>query len=123
MDYIKVSASATERTVLTSREAWIVLRWLHNTNPYVVPPTSIEESQWWTQKAITPGEALSPASKLWTESQSRLELHCWFPVLLSIMLAVAPWIRLSKRFSLRTLLIATTLVAVVLGLVVWAARK
>jgi hypothetical protein len=35
----------------------------------------------------------------------------------------APWIRCSKRFSLRTLLIATTLVAVVLGLGAYAARK
>ena len=34
-------------------------------------------------------------------------------------LAAVPWIRWSRRFSLRTLLIATTLVAVVLGLAVW----
>ena len=33
---------------------------------------------------------------------------------------VAPWLR--WRFSLRTLLIATTLVAVVLGLIVWSVR-
>ena len=41
---------------------------------------------------------------------------------LPVMLAFAtlPWIR--WRFTLRTLLIATTLVALVLGLVVWAAR-
>jgi hypothetical protein len=38
-----------------------------------------------------------------------------------LMLAVVPWLR--WRFSLSTLLIATTLVAVVLGLIVWAARK
>jgi hypothetical protein len=47
----------------------------------------------------------------------------WFPLLLSAALAVAPWIRqLNLRFSLRTLLIAMTLVAIVLGLVIWAAR-
>ena len=34
--------------------------------------------------------------------------------------AVLPWIRqLRYRFSLRTLLIATTLIAVALGLIVW----
>ncbi len=33
--------------------------------------------------------------------------------------AMSPWIPWSRRFSLRTLLIATTLVAVVLGLIVW----
>jgi hypothetical protein len=43
----------------------------------------------------------------------------WLPALLSATLAVIPWISRSWRFSLRTLLIATTLVAVVLGLVVW----
>jgi hypothetical protein len=47
----------------------------------------------------------------------------WFPVLLSASVATAPWIGLFKRqFSLRTLLIATTLVAVVLGLAVWISR-
>jgi hypothetical protein len=40
-------------------------------------------------------------------------------VLFSAVLAAAPWVRWSKRFSLRTLLIATTLVAVGLGLIVW----
>jgi hypothetical protein len=41
----------------------------------------------------------------------------WFPVLLFAGFATAPW--LSWRFSLRTLLIAMALVAVVLGLIVW----
>jgi hypothetical protein len=48
----------------------------------------------------------------------------WFPVLLTAMLFTVPWIRqLSWRFSLRTLLIATTLVAVVLGLICYAVRQ
>jgi hypothetical protein len=42
----------------------------------------------------------------------------WFTVLLSGTLAAAPWISWQRRFSLRTLLIATTLIAVVLGIVV-----
>ena len=36
--------------------------------------------------------------------------------------AAIPWIGWSNRFSLRTLLIATTLVAVVLGAIVWLSR-
>jgi hypothetical protein len=36
--------------------------------------------------------------------------------------ASAPWVCCRKRFSLRTLLIATTLVAVVLGMNVWLSR-
>jgi hypothetical protein len=44
----------------------------------------------------------------------------WMPEALVLSLAAIPWIRWSKRFSLRTLLIATTLVAVVPGLMVYA---
>jgi hypothetical protein len=44
----------------------------------------------------------------------------WFLVALFGVFAVVPWLtRWSDRFSLRTLLIATTLVAVGLGLIVW----
>ena len=46
----------------------------------------------------------------------------WFPLLLSGAHTAAQWIGRSNRFSLRTLLIVTTLVAVVLGLVVWLSR-
>jgi hypothetical protein len=44
------------------------------------------------------------------------------PIIIALACCFYPWVYWSKRFSLRTLLIATTLVAVVLGLVVWAAR-
>jgi hypothetical protein len=43
----------------------------------------------------------------------------WFALALIATCAAAPWMQWSKRFSLRTLLIATTLVAMVLGLIVW----
>jgi len=45
----------------------------------------------------------------------------FWPTLFVVGLAAVPWMSPSKRFWLRTLLIATTLVAVVLGLIVWAA--
>jgi len=44
----------------------------------------------------------------------------WFPVVLIASLAVLPWMR--WRFSLRTLLLAATLVAVVLGMIVNAVK-
>jgi hypothetical protein len=50
----------------------------------------------------------------------------WFAVLFSSTLTFVPWIpslrALNWHFSLRTLLIATTLVAMVLGLIVYATR-
>jgi hypothetical protein len=47
-------------------------------------------------------------------------ISLWWPSLLTVALATLPWLRF--RFTLRSLLIATTLVAVVLGLAVWAIR-
>lgn len=44
----------------------------------------------------------------------------WFPVAVTAAFAALPWLR--WRFSLRTLLIGMTAIAVVLGLVIWAAR-
>jgi hypothetical protein len=44
----------------------------------------------------------------------------WILPLLAVAPAALPW--RSSRFSLRTLLVATTLVAVVLGLIVYATR-
>ena len=46
-----------------------------------------------------------------------IHLPHWVLVILCCAVSGFPW--LSTRFSLRTLLIATTLVAVVLGLIVW----
>src|SRR5438105_904200 len=48
-------------------------------------------------------------------------LPYWFAVFVSATFAGTPWLtRLDWRFSLRTLLLAITAVAVVLGLVAWA---
>jgi hypothetical protein len=79
-----------------------------------------------TWDADTPFWALvryDPAFKTPTHVST---IPTWFAVLLSASLAIATsaWIRhLRWRFSLRTLLIATTLVAAVLGLIVWATRQ
>ena len=48
-----------------------------------------------------------------------LILPIWFSAAAATFLAAAPWIR---RYSLRTLLLATTLVVVVLGAIVYATR-
>jgi hypothetical protein len=47
----------------------------------------------------------------------KLGVPYWVMVTACVALTIAPWLR--WRFSLRTLLIATALVAVVLGLIVW----
>jgi hypothetical protein len=57
-----------------------------------------------------------------TDGFNEIYIPHWMVAVLMGGIAVAPWIHLRKRFSLRALLIATTLVAVLLGLVVWASR-
>src|SRR5262245_56025171 len=47
-------------------------------------------------------------------------MQIWIPTLAALVAVGIPWLR--WRFSLRTLLIATTLVAVVLGVIVYAVR-
>jgi hypothetical protein len=56
------------------------------------------------------------AKQSWGLEQGTLIVPHWFLVLLSAALAACPWI--PRRFSLRTLQIATTLVAVGLGIIV-----
>jgi hypothetical protein len=51
-----------------------------------------------------------------------LTVPIWLPVLMCGIPATLFGLRHPKSFSLRTLLIATTLVAVVLGLIVWSVR-
>jgi hypothetical protein len=46
----------------------------------------------------------------------------WAPTLFCAAIAMLPWFHWSNRFSLRTLLIAMTLVAVGLGAIVYAVR-
>ena len=44
----------------------------------------------------------------------------WFAVMIFGFLMAVPWLYQQWNFSLRTLLIATTLIAVVLGILVWS---
>lgn len=46
----------------------------------------------------------------------------WSLAVVCAIVAALPWFPYSRRFSLRTLLIGTTLVAVMMGLVVWLTR-
>jgi hypothetical protein len=55
----------------------------------------------------------------WTHPASGIMLPHWSAALLFAALAFLVWVPWSLNFSLRTLLIATTLIAVGLGLIVW----
>jgi hypothetical protein len=53
---------------------------------------------------------------------NHVALPHWSVVVLSAAFGVLPWIKPSRQFSLRALLIATTLVAALLGAIVYAVR-
>ena len=59
--------------------------------------------------------------RMWYGREFNMIVPYWFLVPLTCLLAAAPWIRWSKRFSLRALLIATTLVAITLA--IWQTSK
>ena len=67
-------------------------------------------------KCDEPGNT-KPTRWMWIVADKHVQLGFpyWLPVILSATVATLPWIRPTKRFSLRTLLIAITLIAVVLG--------
>jgi NADH:ubiquinone oxidoreductase subunit 3 (subunit A) len=56
-------------------------------------------------------------------AQTYFLIPLWFLILLVATAFALPWTRWFKCFSLRTLLITTTLVAAVLGLVVWLHKE
>jgi hypothetical protein len=61
---------------------------------------------------------------VFTPTYSGINIRYWNLLLFASVLAVTPWLPYHRwRFSLRTVLIATTLVAVVLGIVVYAAHR
>jgi hypothetical protein len=89
---------------------------------YIISTWNIEE-----RKAIdvVPTKTLTGFSFRW-ESTSfwYVQIPYWFLAISFTVFAALPWARsIQWRFSLRTLLIATTLVAVVLGTIVYATRQ
>ena len=95
----------------------IVPSYQPNTAPWTVLGEDADE--WWSV-------CTTPYSRAWGFfdcSTGGISIPYWFAVLFAATLAAATWIKDIKwRFCLRTLLIATTLIAVVLGLIVWATR-
>ncbi len=58
----------------------------------------------------------------WTARGISTVTPYWLFVVCAALSSLSPWIGIARRFSLRTLLIVTTLIAVVLGLIVYLLR-
>jgi hypothetical protein len=91
-------------------------------------PVQVQKAnrQWmteWFESMQLYGGKMSSWFAIWsTTTGSFVRIPNWFLLLGCCGLGSFPWLPF-KRFSLRTLLIATTLVAVVLGLIVWLASS
>jgi hypothetical protein len=58
---------------------------------------------------------------MWNGRELNIIAPYWFLVPLTWLLAVAPWTRWSTQFSLRALMIATTLIGIILA--IWVTSK
>jgi hypothetical protein len=59
---------------------------------------------------------------VWGKTNGVIWVPGWLLVLVAGLSSAIPWLHWPRRFSLRTLLIATTLVAGAMGLIVWSVR-
>jgi hypothetical protein len=98
-----------------------------NLLPYFYTPNALPSNWFWRSKAIDtqldkedqPFHDTPFTWNRYSPDNLKVCVPAYVPFLLCTAFATAPWIANAKRFSLRTLLIAATLVAVVLGLVAW----
>ena len=92
------------------------------------PPWSITSNPpeakrlWWSMEDRLPLSLLGIRYQRFSPAMTLFAIGYWLPVLITAVFAGGPWIDRTTRFSLRTLLIGTTLVAVVLGLIIGALR-
>ncbi len=83
---------------------------------------AVHETQGWKHSSDEPVKP--PRSFEWASTAKKLTVRApiWFLVILLAVATALPWFGTARRFSLRTLLIAMTLIAVVLGAVAWLSR-
>jgi hypothetical protein len=78
---------------------------------------------YWKTKRVSEAKPTWGRGFMWISGpHDEFSLPHWCPGLISAALAALPWRRWPDRFSLRTLLIAITMVSVVLGLMVWSLK-
>jgi hypothetical protein len=118
-DWIERRDKNKPHTVIGSNSGTLIYGWLDDR-------ARRKANHGWTHTAIPAGPTYAPDQEQWVRWFYRqgsfwIGISHWLAVSTVAALVAAPWI--PPRFSLRTLLIATTLVAVGLGLVVYSAGK
>ena len=127
VESIQIRPTKTRMLVISSMPGVLQID-LHE-GPLVSLATTHQSTSEWRQFVLDIGQPLELRSQLLVRMkhdpyEDCISIPYWFAFLLTCAVAGASWIRWTKkRFSLRTLLIATTLVAVGLGLAVYAASN
>lgn len=127
-DVITAPGDRSQR--IGSYNGWVTIRWKDDRlRPGRTPPAnnwelvsiSKEElEQKFAQYESRGVKIERPKDQFGLIDSGALQFHYWLPTVVFLVIATLPWLPL--RFNLRSLLIAMTLVSVVLGLIVWAAR-
>jgi hypothetical protein len=117
-DCAKGNICATHLTIISFNHTLSVLH--HR----VYPQHKLGPWQFRSERRPQPQETWRPGYYTYrgNDGGMQLRLPYWFLVGATSAISTLPWITIRWRFSLRTLLIAMTLVAVVLGAVVWAVK-
>jgi hypothetical protein len=129
-DYVSGRVSNSRSIHITSWHGWVSFHSIWDTK-FLKEPSQL--SAWdFTSHFIKPDpifgkSALPRPGWVWHErnianrqTSFNMVVPCWSPVLFVAAFAALPWLGSFRRFSLKTLLIATTVLAVVLGFSVWA---
>ncbi len=119
-DYIDIPVTTNKTTILALVPGGVGIQ--HRVNPKMLWPTTP-----WKLVTRPPQDDWKVHSRLgffYEHNSQRTTIECAYLVMLVGIAATgaASWLPWPKRFSLRTLLVATTVVAVVLGLIVAVSR-
>ena len=111
---------------VTSATGWVTVRWDGDPQSFhqlTFQSTSVEEMKKIMGRPMTPGETMRVSMRKFGFVEGAIQLPYWFLTLLIspfAIFAAASWRK--WRFTLRTLFIATTFLAVVLGMIAWLDR-
>jgi hypothetical protein len=124
-DYVYAPSSGSNRNYGVSGEGWIMIASLRGSKPrteWAQKHESFDEQNKREKQFIAAGGTVSKAAKRFRFEPkiAIFQFPHWCLVFSLALCGCGPWIK--WRFSLRTLLIATTLVSVVLGIIVWMVR-
>jgi hypothetical protein len=103
---------------ITSTPGHLTLSW---NQPTILPSGTYAIADYRTKSMAAAPWALFYFAEGFRFDRYECRVPYWFAVLIMGPLAATPWLR--WRFSLRTLLVATTLVAVVLGVIVYTGHN